>query len=289
MIKFADDTTKPLVWDMWKTVFGDCDEYMEIYFQHKYRNENTLIYFDGDKAVSSLQMLPFQFSFHGSEIPIAYFSGLCTLPEARRKGFMGTLIEKSFDEMGRNGVPLAILVPQEESVMGFYRPFGFTQTFDAGKPLPDLLKIISQSETLEKAYETFDAHFRHLDMTVQKSLDDFRAIVEEAKLFDFPTKKSLIGMARVIDAEKLLTIFAKKYPKTEISLKISDSIIEKNNAVFVLQNEKVKKKSQKETADYNLKIDTLTQLLLGYKTSELTEKQASFFPEKQPLIGFMME
>ncbi|HBK95633.1 MAG TPA: GNAT family N-acetyltransferase, partial [Porphyromonadaceae bacterium] len=36
---------------MWKTVFGDSDEYMEIYFREKYRNENTLIYFESGKAV----------------------------------------------------------------------------------------------------------------------------------------------------------------------------------------------------------------------------------------------
>ncbi|HMM17459.1 MAG TPA: GNAT family N-acetyltransferase, partial [Petrimonas sp.] len=89
MIHYADNTTRQQVYDMWKTVFGDSDEYMEIYFREKYRNENTLIYFESGKAVSSLQMLPFDFSFHGSEIPVAYFSGLCTLPEARKKGFMG--------------------------------------------------------------------------------------------------------------------------------------------------------------------------------------------------------
>ncbi|HBU45953.1 MAG TPA: GNAT family N-acetyltransferase, partial [Porphyromonadaceae bacterium] len=58
MIHYADNTTRQQVYDMWKTVFGDSDEYMEIYFREKYRNENTLIYFESGKAVSSLQMLP---------------------------------------------------------------------------------------------------------------------------------------------------------------------------------------------------------------------------------------
>jgi hypothetical protein len=51
MIQFAEDSTKQEVWDMWKKVFGDSDDYMEIYFRHKYRNENTLIYFDNGKAL----------------------------------------------------------------------------------------------------------------------------------------------------------------------------------------------------------------------------------------------
>ena len=274
---------------MWKTVFGDSDEYMEIYFREKYRNENTLIYFDNGKAVSSLQMLPFNLSFHGSEIPIAYFSGLCTLPEARRKGFMGELIKKAFDVMVEKDIPLAILVPQDAGVMNFYRPFGFTQTFDAGTALPDLRQIVSESENPETAYSTFDSFFRNQDMTVQKSFDDFRAIAEEATLFDFPVKKSLIGMARVIDAEKLLMIFAKKNSETKISVKISDPFIEKNNAIFVMENGKVSKKGNEISAQFNVEIDALTQVLLGYKTAELSNDYSRIFPEKQPLIGFMME
>ena len=289
MIHYADNTTRQQVYDMWKTVFGDSDEYMEIYFREKYRNENTLIYFESGKAVSSLQMLPFDFSFHGSEIPVAYFSGLCTLPEARQKGFMGSLIKKSFGEMDEKGIPLAILVPQDKTVMKFYRQFGFTQTFDAGAPLPDLQKIMVESENLHNAYEIFDSFFRQRDMTVQKTPDDFRAIVEEAALFDFPVKKGLMAMSRITDAEKLLIIFAKKYPQIKVSVKVSDPIIGKNNAVFAIKNGSVSKSSKKETTHFYVEIDALTQLLLGYKTSEFSNDYRLVFPEKQPLIGFMME
>lgn len=289
MIHYADDTTRQQVYDMWKTVFGDSDEYMEIYFREKYRNENTLIYFESGKAVSSLQMLPFDFSFHGSEIPVAYFSGLCTLPEARQKGFMGSLIKKSFGEMDEKGIPLAILVPQDETIMKFYRQFGFTQTFNAGIPLPNLQKIMVESENLHNAYEIFDSFFRQRDMTVQKTPDDFRAIVEEAALFDFPVKKSLMGMSRITDVEKLLIIFAKKYPQIKVSVKVSDPIIGKNNAVFAIKNGSVSKSSKKETTHFYVEIDALTQLLLGYKTSEFSNDYRLVFPEKQPLIGFMME
>ena len=289
MIHYADNTTRQQVYDMWKTVFGDSDEYMEIYFREKYRNENTLIYFESGKAVSSLQMLPFDFSFHGSEIPVAYFSGLCTLPEARKKGFMGALIKKSFGEMDEKGIPLAILVPQDKTVMKFYRQFGFTQTFDAGAPLPDLQKIMVESENLHNAYEIFDSFFRQRDMTVQKTPDDFRAIVEEAALFDFPVKKGLMGMSRITDVEKLLIIFAKKYPQIKVSVKVSDPIIRKNNAVFVIKNGSVSKSSKKETTHFYVEIDALTQLLLGYRTSEFSNDYRLVFPEKQPLIGFMME
>ena len=66
MIRFADKTTRPQVQEMWKTVFGDPDDYMDVYFRHKYRDENSLVYIEEGKVVSSLQMLPYQFSFCGT-------------------------------------------------------------------------------------------------------------------------------------------------------------------------------------------------------------------------------
>jgi predicted acetyltransferase len=126
-------------------------------------------------------------------------------------------------------------------------------------------------------------------MTVQKTPDDFRAIVEEAALFDFPVKKGLMAMSRITDAEKLLIIFAKKYPQIKVSVKVSDPIIGKNNAVFAIKNGSVSKSSKKETTHFYVEIDALTQLLLGYKTSEFSNDYRLVFPEKQPLIGFMME
>lgn len=117
---------------MWKTVFGDPDAYMDIYFRDKYRNENTLVYIEDGKPVASLQMLPYMFTFCEKEIPIAYISGACTLPAYRGKGYMSALLKQSFQEMRKRNIPLTLLVPQDAGLMEFYAPFGFAQAFDAG-------------------------------------------------------------------------------------------------------------------------------------------------------------
>ncbi|SCM59855.1 GNAT family N-acetyltransferase [Petrimonas mucosa] len=289
MIRYADNSSRQAVFDMWKTVFGDSPEYMEIYFREKYRNENTLIYFDSGKAVSSLQMLPFRFSFHGRMIPVAYFSGLCTLPEARRKGFMGALIRRAFDELEKRAVPLVMLVPQDEPVMNYYRQFGFVQTFDEGVVLPDLHQLLSGSENLDLAYGEFNSFFRHRDMAIQHSVDHFRAIAEEAALFGYPPKRSLTGMSRVIDAEKLLAIFAAAHPETALTLKVSDSLIERNNAYFQLENGRVSIPEEGAAPKLELDAGELTRLLTGYRIAEMGEEYTLYFPEKEPLIGYMME
>lgn len=291
MIKFADKSTEQQVWDMWKTVFGDSDDYMEVYFRHKYSNENTLIYIKDGKAVSSLQMLHYNFTFCGSEIPIIYLSGVCTLSSYRGRGYSSKLLMKSFEVAAERSIPLLLLVPQEEWLLRFYEKLGFAQTFDAGKDdLPSLSMLIKDSsDDLSIAYNKFDAIYRAKDMTVQKSFDDFKAIVDEAKLFDFPSKKNLPGMARIINAVPLLTIFADKYPETNFSAVVKDDFIEKNNATYIVSNGVLSKKSNLYKSNLNVDIRDLAQLMLGYHTSEKTEPLNYIFPEKTPEMHYMLE
>jgi predicted acetyltransferase len=284
MITCANQHTTPEIRQMWKTVFGDSDAYMDIYFREKYRDERTLVYMENEKAMASLQMLPYQFTFCDVEVPAVYISGAATLPEARKKGYMQQLLLKSFDEMAKIGVSLSILVPQEEWLLKFYEKYGYAQTFDAGtEELPSLKTLLDKYKSDEmRAFREFDAQFRTKDMTVQKTFDDFRAIVEEARLFDFPPKKNLIGMARIIDAEMLLSLFAKKYPKTSFTVSVFDEIVEKNNATFVIGSEKNEPVLQ-------IDIRKLTQLLFGYHTSKEKASFRSLFPEKMPQVNFMLE
>ena len=280
MITYANLHTASQVRQMWKTVFGDSDAYMDIYFREKYQNHRTLVYMENEKAVASLQMLPYQFTFCDVEIPVAYISGVATLPEARKKGYMQQLLLQSFKEMEKNNVPLSILVPQEEWLLKFYEKYGYAQTFDEGvEELPSLKTLLGDEK---EAYPKFDTQFRTKDMTVQKTFDDFRAIVEEARLFDFPPKKNLIGMARIIDAEMLLSLFAKKYPQTSFSVSVSDEIVEKNNTTFVIG-------SEKNEPVFQVDIRKLTQLLFGYHTSKEEASFRSLFPEKTPQMNFMLE
>ena len=291
MIQYANHHTQTQVRQMWKTVFGDSDAYMDIYFREKYRNEHTLVYLVNDEAVASLQMLPYSFTFCDKEIPAAYISGACTLPEARKKGYMEQLLLKSFEEMAKNNVPLSILVPQEAWLLRFYEKYGYTQTFDAGdEDLPSLKTLLHKHlQDTQEAYREFNVQFRTKDMTVQKTINDFRTIVEEAQLFHFPPKKNLGGMARIIDAKRLLTIFAQKYPHSSFSTRVFDGQLKKNNATFVISNSEVMETSSVVEPTTHTDIRKLTRLLFGYHTSNEEESIRSLFPEKTPQMNYMLE
>ena len=291
MIQFADDRTKQQVWDMWKTVFGDPDEYMEVYFGHKYRNEQTLLYMEGGKAVASLQMLPYQFTFCDTEIPVIYLSGVATLPEARKRGYAGQLVIRSLEIAREKDVTLILLVPQEEGLLQFYDKFGFAKTFDAGADeLPSLKELTEQhAGDMRAAYRAFDACFRRKDMTLQKTYSDFQAIVEEARLFDFPQKKKLPGMARIIDAERLCNLFAGRYAHQSFSFVVKDELLEENNGAITLFDGSANTDGYFIEPVLHVEIKELTPLLLGYHTSELEEPLRTIFPEKQPGMHFMLE
>lgn len=276
---------------MWKTVFDDDEAFMDIYFRDKYRNRQTLAYFIGKTAVASLQMLPYNFTFCGKEIPVAYISGACTLPEYRGNGYMGELLETAFAEMSKKDIPLSILVPQQPKIIKYYEKFGYAKTFDESETeLPSLKELVSfYPRNMQEAYEVFDSKFRITDMTVQKTFDDFKTIVAEAKLNNYPPKKNLLGMARIINAEKLVKIFAEKYPEKAFSLTIVDEIISSNNVGLMFHMGKVVKNPSHVNTFREVDIRTLTQLLMGYHTSEAEDAFRLMFPEKVPQMNFMLE
>lgn len=291
MIQYANIHTRADVRQMWKTVFGDCDEYMDIYFREKYADERTLIYLENEKPVASLQMLPYNFTFCGTEIEIAYMSGVCTLPEARKKGYMHQLLLASFDEMHKRKISVTLLVPQDEWLLKFYDKYGFAQTFSAGNEKLPSLKLLTEQfpGDLHAAYREFNTWFRQKDMTVQKTFDDFRAIVEEAALFDFPDKHNLIGMARIIDVEALLCIFATRYEQKTFSVVITDEQMEHNNATFSVSAGTVKRNDNSAESILQCNIREITQWLFGYRTSQMQQPLQTIFPEKKPQMNFMLE
>lgn len=259
MIQFANEHTMPLVRQMWKICFDDTDDFLDILFKYKYKNENTLIYFEGDKAVASLQMLPYTITFYGEEIPFAYLAGLCTLPEYRRRGYMDQLIRKAHHVIEERGIPLSILVPAEDWLYGFYEKYGYEKVFEKGeKALYPLKKILETHPDIADAYKAYDELFRNKDFCVQKTFMDFKAIVEEQIVDGFPEKYDIAGMARVMDVQFLLSLWAKRNPDADKEMEVND-------------------------------IRFLCRLLFGYRTNELDEPFRSLFPLHHPVMNQMLE
>lgn len=291
MIDFITPTTRHQILEMWRICFGDSQPYYDIYFRERYKDENTLAFFVEDKVVASLQLLHYTFTFCNTEIPVSYISGACTLPEERKMGYMGALLKRAFVEIEKRNVPLSLLVPEEKWLLDFYNKYGYAQTFDPGADLISLKDLMERhSDNLHSAYKEFDSLYRNKPMTVQKTFDDFRVVVEETAGYNYPIKKSLTGMTRVIDAEFMLGLFAEKYPDKSFSIEVTDEILPENNLFLAINSGDVSHTDVKHSI-HHLQLDVydLAQALLGYKTSEKEELFKDVFPEHQPQIHFMME
>lgn len=285
MIQFASEHTEPLVRRMWKICFGDTDEFIDLFFSRQYKHGNTLIYFEGDEAVASLQMIPYTITFYGAEIPFVYLAGLCTLPEHRNKGYMGMLIKESHKILKERGVSLAILVPAEDWLFGFYEKYGYEKVFDRSEePICSLSKLLQESPDLETAYAKFDNMFRNKDFCVQKSFQDFETIVEEYINDGSPEKHDLAGMACIIDEEALLKLYALKNEHVRVCMRV---IKGDEDMIYTVDSGIVKRGS--DYVDLELDIRTLCKLLFGYRTDLLEEPLKSLFPLHHPVMNLMLE
>lgn len=288
MIRFADENTKAVVKSMWKTVFGDKDEYIDLIFSRKYENHNTLVYFDQGVAAASLQMFPYTIRFYGADIPFYYLAGLCTLPQYRNRGFMGKLILESFAIMRRRGIPLSILVPAEEWLFGYYAKYGYAQTFDKGNEALDLKSICEDYHSNpELAFAKFDSQYQQQDFCVLKTAGDLETIVDDYLLDGRPDKYNLAAMSRIIDPVFLLKKYAEKNPHKNFSLLLTDSLI-KQNIIYKIHRGKV---SLRDDKNYDFASDEkqLIQLLFGYKTEAVSSGFGPYFTTHSPIINLMLE
>lgn len=285
MIEFANKQTTLIVRKMWKECFDDTDEFLDIYFEYKYKEENTLIFFVEGVAAASLQMLPYEITFYREKIPFAYLAGLCTLPEYRNKGYMSQLILKAHEILKERNIPLAILVPAEDWLFGFYEKYGYEQVFEEGKePIAPLKELLDKHSSLETAYMEFNALYSQKDFCVQKSFTDFVAIVKEQVQDKFPPKYNISGMARLINEDYLLNLYARKAKVDPFCIQIQNEGI---TTIYQIADNTARQTTR--TPDIETDIHLLCRLLFGYKTDELREPFRKLFPQHYPIMDLMLE
>ena len=87
-------------------------------------------------------------------------------------------------------------------------------------------------------------------------------------------KTHKLGMARIIDAETMLRIYAMSHPKMKIEISIVDPIITQNNGTYYINNGELDKRNSIGTNVVD--IEQLTQALFGYNIENLPEKLQAF-------------
>lgn len=185
-------TIKEKVKELWKLCFNDTEEFIEMYFRMRYKNERNMVIESGDEVISALQMLPYPMTFCGEVVQTSYISGACTHPDYRGNGAMRELLSQSFTRMYRNGVHFSTLIPAEPWLFDYYARMGYATVFrNSTKEIivPDFIpskdiSVEAIGECRMDVYLYLDRKMRERPCCIQHTYEDFEVIMADIILSD---------------------------------------------------------------------------------------------------------
>lgn len=181
---------KEKIKELWKLCFDDSEEFVEMYFQMRYKNEINMAIESGNEIISALQMIPYPMNFCNKQIATSYISGACTHPEFQNRGAMRQLLSQAFTRMLQGGVYLSTLIPAHNWLFDYYARLGYAPVFrystqeislSGSAPSPDIM-IEKISEYQEAVYSYLNGKLSQCPFRVQHTAEDFRVIMADLAL-----------------------------------------------------------------------------------------------------------
>lgn len=183
-------TIREQVKDLWRLCFNDTEEFIEMYFRHRYTPGTNIAIQSGENVISALQMIPYPMTFLGGEISTSYISGACTHPDFQGKGVMKELLSQSFARMVKEDVPLSTLIPAEPWLFDYYKKMGYATVFNyahyvvamAETDLPSSVKMETGTAYNEEVYGYLNKKMRERTCCIQHTSADYEVILEDLAL-----------------------------------------------------------------------------------------------------------
>lgn len=204
---------------LWKLCFEDSEEFVEMYFKLRYKNEVNVAIQSGDEVISALQMLPYPMTFCGETVQTSYISGACTHPDFRSKGVMRELLSQSFARMLRNGVQFSTLIPAEPWLFDYYKHMGYASVFQYSvkeMTLPEFIPskeitVNVVSEPQDEVYSYLNKKLSERPCCIQHSAEDFQVImadlpISRGNLFVARQANEIRGVAIIYKGENCIII-----------------------------------------------------------------------------------
>lgn len=111
----------PMLRRLWKTAFGDGDEFLDIFFSTAYCPHRCCCAIDADRIAAAL----YWFDVSWDNCRCAYVYAVATDPEYRGRGICRKLMAAAADLLKGNGCRGILLVPQEEGLIAMYSKMGY--------------------------------------------------------------------------------------------------------------------------------------------------------------------
>lgn len=204
---------------LWKLCFEDSEEFVEMYFKLRYKNEVNVAIQSGDEVISALQMLPYPMTFCGETVQTSYISGACTHPDFRSKGVMRELLSQSFARMLRNGIQFSTLIPAEPWLFDYYKRMGYATVFQYSvkeMTLPEFIPskeiaVNAVSKPQDEVYSYLNKKLSERPCCIQHSAEDFQVIMADlpisgGNLFVAKQANEIWGIAIIYKRENCIII-----------------------------------------------------------------------------------
>lgn len=126
--RYSNTNDLPGIALLMQSVFGDTDEFVQVFFHYFYR-DNVLLAVDENEIVSMAFLLPAFLDVKKQRIPATYLYACATREDYRGKGLMADLIEEACWDVCRRGEAGLFLLPATGSLYDYYMKLGFREFF----------------------------------------------------------------------------------------------------------------------------------------------------------------
>ena len=114
---------------LWKTVFGDTDEYISLFFEKRFVPSQCVTAISGGTVVGMLFLLPFEMVCGKACYSGRYIYAVATHPDHRRQGISEAMLSFAHKKAADEGAALSALVPANAPLFEYYRKRGFETEF----------------------------------------------------------------------------------------------------------------------------------------------------------------
>lgn len=115
---------------IWQESFSDPREYVNMYFDRVYRDDEALTLADrSGQTLSSLLLQKYEMKYQDGRYPVSYVAGAATVRKQRGKGFMSQLMADALRVSADRGDMLCALIPARSALYYYYSRFGFSTFF----------------------------------------------------------------------------------------------------------------------------------------------------------------
>ena len=176
---------------IYKESFNDSNEFIDLFFNKVYDEEQAIMLDIDNIPVSALLLRQFKMNFHSSDLPLGYICAAATARKMRSHGYMSELILETMRRAYDIGDFMLALIPANRALYAYYDKFGFNTVFYIKEERYTSAHIFNNGEgafdfslapTDDRVKKMFFILNNLREFSVKLGEDDYEIMVEDNRL-----------------------------------------------------------------------------------------------------------